>query len=127
MEHAELKVADQIPLAPMSTLGLGGPARWFAQATHQDDVALAQRWCGERGVDLFVVGGGSNLVIADSGFNGLVLRMDILGQHGTTTADGEVMTAAAGEVWDDVVAAAVKRGLAGIECLSGIPGRVGGT
>jgi UDP-N-acetylmuramate dehydrogenase len=73
---------------------------------------------------MFVLGGGSNLVIADDGFGGLVLQ---IGLRGTTFVDSTVIRASAGDVWDDVVAAAVARGLGGIECLSGIPGRVGGT
>jgi UDP-N-acetylmuramate dehydrogenase len=123
----ELSVSERVPLAPKSTLGVGGCARWFAEAATPADVAAAQAWCRDRGLDLFLLGGGSNVVIADAGFDGLVLRIAIRGLDFSDTPDGSVVTAGAGEVWDDVVAAAVRRGLAGIECLSGIPGLVGAT
>jgi UDP-N-acetylmuramate dehydrogenase len=116
-----------VPLAPFTSLGLGGPARWFARAASADDAAAALRWSLDRGAPLFVLGGGSNVVIADEGFDGLVLQIAMKGlafeEHGATTT----LAAAAGEPWDDVVAAAVSRDLAGLECLSGIPGSAGGT
>jgi UDP-N-acetylmuramate dehydrogenase len=116
-----------VPLAPCSTLGVGGIARWFAHARTADEIAGAHHWATERQMDLFVLGGGSNLVIADAGFEGLVLRVALGGvvvaERGTTTS----VRAGAGESWDDVVSTAVARGLAGVECLSGIPGSVGGT
>ena len=123
----ELIVDEHVPLAPRSTLGIGGPARWFATARSAADVGAAQAWCDDRGCELFVLGGGSNLVIADAGVDGLVLAIRIRGLDLDHAERGAVMAAGAGEVWDDVVAAAVQRGLAGIECLSGIPGLVGGT
>lgn len=114
----------QVALAPFTTLGIGGPARWFARATRVDHLPTASE--SERD-SLFVLGGGSNLVISDEGFNGLVLQIAIGGM--TTTEDGEdvIVTAGAGESWDSLVDSAVKQDLAGIECLSGIPGTVGGT
>lgn len=116
-----------VPLAPFTTLGVGGAARWFVRATKAEEVAAADRWAREAGLALFVLGGGSNLVIADAGFNGLVVQMAIrgidIGQRGAET----MWRAGAGEPWDGLVAAVVARGLAGLECLSGIPGSVGGT
>lgn len=123
----ELSVGGRISLAERTTLGVGGHARWFAMAHAPDDIASAEAWCRARGCELFVLGGGSNLVISDEGYNGLVLWMRIRGLELTVTGEGAVMTAGAGEVWDTVVSAAVTRGLAGLECLSGIPGLVGGT
>ena len=118
---------EHVALAPFSTLGVGGAARWFARAESPGAVAAAHAWSADRGIPLFVLGGGSNVVIADEGFDGLVLQPAIGGvdfeeRHGAT-----LLTAGAGERWDDVVAAAVERELAGLECLSGIPGSVGGT
>jgi UDP-N-acetylmuramate dehydrogenase len=113
-----------VPLSPLSTLGVGGAARTFVRAETRADVIAAHTWAAEHGMKMFVLGGGSNLVVADPGFDGLVLQV---GLRGTTFADSTLIRAAAGEVWDDVVAAAVARGLTGIECLSGIPGSVGGT
>ena len=119
--------APGVPLAPLTTLGVGGAARWFARAASAADVAAAQAWADARRLPLFVLGGGSNLVVADEGFDGLVLQVALSGVS-TTQRDGDsLVRAGAGEPWDAVVAIAVARGLAGIECLSGIPGTVGGT
>jgi UDP-N-acetylmuramate dehydrogenase len=123
----ELQLEEQVSLAARTTLGVGGRARWFALAKTSDDIAAARVWCDEHGCDLFVLGGGSNLVISDRGFDGLVLWNRVRGLVFDAAGDGTVLSAGAGEVWDDVVAAAVDRGLGGIECLSGIPGQVGGT
>ena len=112
----------------MTTLGVGGRARWFVRATTIEQVAAAIKWSGDNGAPLFVLGGGSNLVIADAGFEGLVLQMSLAGVDFRPQGGGATtVTVAAGERWDDVVAAAVLRGLAGVECLSGIPGTTGGT
>jgi UDP-N-acetylmuramate dehydrogenase len=121
--HADCR-QEHVALAPLTTLGIGGPARWFARASHVEDLLTASRSEGE---PLFVLGGGSNLVISDEGFNGLVLQIAIGGVK--TTRDGEdvIVTAGAGESWDSLVESAVKQDFAGIECLSGIPGTVGGT
>jgi UDP-N-acetylmuramate dehydrogenase len=119
--------AADVPLAPLTTLGVGGAAGWFARASSAADVAAAHAWADARRLRLFVLGGGSNLVVADEGFDGLVLQI-ALGGVSTTSRDGEtVVRAGAGEPWDALVAFTVERGLAGIECLSGIPGTVGGT
>ena len=121
--HVE-RLQEQVALAPFTTLGIGGPARWFVRATHVEHLLTASR---SEGQPLFVLGGGSNLVVSDEGFNGLVLQIAIRGVN--TTRDGEdvIVTAGAGESWDSLVESAVKQDLAGIECLSGIPGTVGGT
>jgi len=116
-----------VALASLGTLGVGGAARWFVRAESAEDVAAARRWCDEQGIPWFVLGGGSNVVIADRGFDGLVLQIGISGV--STAPDGEdsLITAGAGESWDGLVETLVARGLAGLECLSGIPGTVGGT
>jgi UDP-N-acetylmuramate dehydrogenase len=124
-DHAFAPQAD-IPLAPFSTLRIGGAARWFIRAESLDDVAAADAWCAERHVPLFVLGGGSNLVISDEGFDGLVLHMAMSRHLVSGTDEGVAAWAQAGTVWDDLVAAVVSRGVAGMECLSGIPGTVGG-
>ena len=110
-------------LAPFTTLGIGGPARWFVEAVSEDEVAEAAAWAGERGVELFVLGGGSNLLVADAGFDGLVLH---IGLKGVELKDG-LFCAGAGEDWDSLVQQSVEVGYAGLECLAGIPGTVGGT
>lgn len=114
---------ENLPLSAWTTFGIGGCARYFVNATSEEDVLNALDFAKTRKVPVFVLGGGSNLLIADKGFSGLVLRVGIKGR---TWQDSE-LCAAAGEDWDDIVAACVERGLAGVECLSGIPGLAGGT
>ncbi len=118
---------ERVPLAPLSTLGIGGPARWLGRATTATEVAAAHEWAAAHGAPMFVLGGGSNLVIADEGFDGLVLHVAITGVQAAGNGADTIISAGAGESWDDLVAFAVDRGLAGVECLSGIPGSVGGT
>ncbi len=125
--NSDVRPSTGVPLAPFCTLGVGGTARWLVRATSPDDVAAAYAWAVDRRVPLFVLGGGSNLVIADKGVDGLVLHIALTGVEVSTADADTLMTAAAGEAWDALVAGAVARGLAGVECLSGIPGTVGGT
>jgi UDP-N-acetylmuramate dehydrogenase len=118
---------ERVPLGPLSTLGVGGPARWYLEATDDATVLAALAWADRRGVPLLVLGAGSNLVVADGGVDALVLRVVPRGLAIREAAGGVELTAAAGESWDDVVRLAVDRGWAGLECLSGIPGLVGAT
>lgn len=119
-----MQISENISLAPLTTFGVGGPARWFAEAATEDDVAEAAEWARARGAALFVLGGGSNLLVADGGFDGLVLRVAL---RGIESAAAGVLRAAAGEPWEQCVERSLELGWAGIECLSGIPGTVGGT
>jgi UDP-N-acetylmuramate dehydrogenase len=122
-----MQFLEEIPLAPYTTFQIGGPARWFAEAASEDDIAAGIAFAGQRRLPLFVLGGGSNLLVSDGGFPGLVLRIAL---RGIESAQGEgqaIVSAAAGEDWDGLVAYAVAAGYAGVECLSGIPGTVGGT
>jgi UDP-N-acetylmuramate dehydrogenase len=116
--------ANGASLAGHTTLRLGGPARSFVTADTEDDLIAQVRSADAAGEPLLVLGGGSNLVIADEGFPGTVV-------HVATTGIGRAgpagLTVAAGEDWDALVAACVDEGLAGLECLSGIPGRAGAT
>lgn len=106
---------------------MGGPARYFVEARSETEVSDAVSWATERHLPLFVLGGGSNLVIADAGWPGLVLKIALRGVDAEKAGDSTVFSAGAGEDWDKFVALSVARGCAGIECLSGIPGTVGGT
>jgi len=126
-DEAPLAPLENVPLAPHCTMGVGGPARFFVEAADEAAVLAALRWAQERGVDLHVLGGGSNLVVADTGVDGLVVRIALRGVSSREAGDGVEVTAAAGEPWDPIVAHAVERGWAGLECLSGIPGLVGAT
>ncbi len=114
-------------LAPFTTFGIGGPARWFVKATSEAEIAEAAEWARKSGVPLFVLGGGSNLLVADKGFRGLVLRVCIRGVDARPGSGTVVYRAGAGEDWDDLVQKTVEQNCAGIECLAGIPGSVGGT
>jgi UDP-N-acetylmuramate dehydrogenase len=118
---------EHVPLAPHCTLGIGGPARYLVEALDEATAAEAVRWATARGLPVRVLGGGSNLVIADDGVDGLVLKIALRGVT-TREVNGAVeVTAAAGEPWDALVRHTVERGWAGLECLSGIPGLVGAT
>ncbi|MDC2947338.1 UDP-N-acetylmuramate dehydrogenase [Streptomyces heilongjiangensis] len=111
------------PLAPLTTFRLGGPADRLITATTDDEVVAAVREADDAGTPLLLIGGGSNLVIGDKGFAGTALVIATRG----VTLDGTKLELAAGEVWTDAVAHTVDAGLAGIECLAGIPGSAGAT
>jgi UDP-N-acetylmuramate dehydrogenase len=118
---------ESVPLAPHSTMGVGGPARWYLEARDEATVVAAVGWAEQRQLPLRVLGGGSNLVVADTGVDGLVLRIALRGISTRESGQEIELTAAAGEPWDAVVRLAVDKGWAGLECLSGIPGLVGAT
>lgn len=122
-----LAVGEHVPLAPRTTLELGGSARFFVEATSVRDVEDALAFAADRGAPLVVLGGGSNVVVADAGFDGVVVGMRTLGVRSTRRAGLVEVQAAAGEGWDALVAQTVAEGWAGLECLSGIPGLVGAT
>ena len=119
-------IEENRPLAPLTTFGIGGPARWFAEATSEDEIVEATAWAHRRGLALFVLGGGSNLLVADAGFNGLVLKVALKGIS-TELGPAGTYRVAAGEDWDYLVQRTLEDSCAGLECLAGIPGTVGGT
>jgi UDP-N-acetylmuramate dehydrogenase len=118
---------ERVGLADYTTLGVGGAARWFVEAADESTLLGALGWARGRGVPLRVLGGGSNLVVADEGVEALVVRLALRGVDSRETDGAVEVTAAAGEPWDDFVRLTVERGWAGLECLSGIPGLVGAT
>jgi UDP-N-acetylmuramate dehydrogenase len=129
-----MRIEENKLLAPFTTFGIGGSARWFVEAASEDEIVEATGWARERGLKLFVLGGGSNLLVSDAGFDGLVLRVGLKGirAHKATHPKNEpgdpwLYEVAAGEDWDSFVECAVRDNCAGIECLAGIPGTVGGT
>ena len=115
-------------LSEVTTLGVGGPARSFESVSVESDLVERICHCDRTAEPLFLLGGGSNVVVADSGFDGTVLQV---GTEGSTVqdvgTDQVLLTLAAGEPWDAVVARAVAEGWSGIEALAGIPGSVGAT
>ena len=121
-----MQLREHMPLAPYTTLGLGGKARYFMECSTEEQVGAALSYAAEQRLPLYVLGGGSNIVFLDSGFSGLVLRITI---GGIELRDGSTpeVRAGAGLDWDTLVQSVVQRGWTGVECLSGIPGTVGGT
>ncbi|MBX3462376.1 MAG: UDP-N-acetylmuramate dehydrogenase [Planctomycetes bacterium] len=116
-------VRENVPLAPLTHLRIGGPADWFVEPFTEEGVALAVRVCRELDVPLRVLGGGSNLVVADAGVRGVVLH---LGHLNRIVRDGERVTAGAGVTLPSLLRATKEVGLAGLERLTGIPAVVGG-
>lgn len=123
-----IKIQENVLLAPFTTLKIGGRARFFVSASSAEEVAEAFDFAKRNYLELFILGGGSNVLISDGGFDGLVLQVAAKGVSSTQEKDGTVyVTAQAGEDWDGFVSHCVSSGLQGLECLSGIPGFVGGT
>jgi UDP-N-acetylmuramate dehydrogenase len=116
-----------VPLAPLTTLGLGGLAARMAVVNDEADLVDALAQASSDGGELFVLGGGSNVVVADEGFPGLVVRMASRGVKVEKRGSKVLLDVAAGEDWDSLVTRAVAEGWSGIESLAGIPGLVGGT
>lgn len=117
-------ILEDVALGPRTTLELGGAAAFYLPARDDRSVAQALQWAKRRGVRVAILGGGSNLVVADEGFDGLVVEM---AQRGVEVQEDGTVVAAAGEEWDELVERCVAAGLQGLECLAGIPGRVGAT
>ena len=141
---SSLKIQENVPLAPLTTLKIGGNARYFIRAETDQQVVDGVRFARENDLKLFIFGGGSNVLISDTGFDGVVLqiaiegiktnesqisnfRREIVKDLRSETEDSQLITVGAGEDWDGFVKYCVDHELAGVECLSGIPGFVGGT
>lgn len=122
-----MNLRERVPLAPYTTIGLGGPARYFGECHSEAEVREGLRFARQRRISVQVIGGGSNVIFPDAGFPGLVLRVAAGGLTFREVGDAVEVLAGAGAGWDDMVAETVARGLSGVECLSGIPGMVGGT
>jgi UDP-N-acetylmuramate dehydrogenase len=122
-----VEIRENILLAPYTTFRIGGPARWFMEASNEVELTEAVTFANNQHADLFVLGGGSNLLVADKGFPGVVVHVTNHGIREQMDGGYSVFTAAAGESWDGFVSAVVERDFAGVECMAGIPGTVGGT
>jgi UDP-N-acetylmuramate dehydrogenase len=116
-----------VPLAPLTTLRIGGPAATMVEAEREADVEAVALDAGRRGDAIFVLGEGSNVVVGDEGVSGLTLRMKLRGLDARREGHRVIVEVAAGESWDALVARAADEGWRGLECMSGIPGLVGGT
>jgi UDP-N-acetylmuramate dehydrogenase len=116
-----MKILEHVILAPYTTFKIGGPADFFCSVTTEDKVHEAVEFAREKKIPFFVIGGGSNLLISDTGFPGLVILNELKG----ITLKGDIVSAAAGESWDGFVEHTVSKGFSGLENLSSIPGTVG--
>src|SRR4051812_29831566 len=119
-----MRAAADVSLADLTTLRLGGPARSLVEATTEDEIVEAVR---DAEPPVLVLAGGADGVIADSGFPGPGVRIASRGAERRRRGDWVILTVQAGEPWDDFVAGCVEDGLAGVECLAGIPGSTGAT
>ena len=126
VHKATLSIQEDVPLAPKTTIGLGGEARHFAECTTPAQIRDALAFAADRHLQVHILGGGSNVIFGDDGFPGLVIRIAL---RGISVIEGDpcAVTAAAGEEWDSFVGFCIDYNLGGLECLSGIPGLVGAT
>ena len=123
-----LEFRESVSLAPYTTLNIGGPARLFCEITSEPELLEAVGFARQHQLGIFVLGGGSNLLVGDAGFDGLVLHLAIqTPTQVASSADSLDFTAAAGTDWDAFVLDVCEQGFSGVECLAGIPGTVGGT
>ena len=123
-----IEIKENVRLAPLTTLQVGGDARYFVTAETENAVIEALAFAEDKDLPVFILGGGSNVLISDNGFDGLVINISLSGVSEFEEKDGTRYVAAhAGEDWDGFVRHCVENDLAGVECLSGIPGFVGGT
>jgi UDP-N-acetylmuramate dehydrogenase len=121
-----MKINEGEILAPFTTLKVGGPAKFFADVSSVQELKEVLRFVKAENLNLFVLGGGSNVLISDKGFNGIVIKINIEGIETLEKNDRDcIFRVGAGVVWDDFVKFTVKRNIWGIECLSGIPGSIG--
>lgn len=121
-----MDVQEHVPLAPLTTLSVGGEARFFASARSAEEVKEALEFAHSHALPIFILGGGSNVVVSDDGFAGLVLHMRLSDISVKERGDRVLVTAGAGVAWDELVVYSIEHGLFGLECLSGVPGTVGG-
>jgi UDP-N-acetylmuramate dehydrogenase len=122
-----MDIAHDVPLAGLTTLGLGGPAKRIVRVVNVGELTAVLDAASANGERVLVLGGGSNLVVGDAGWDGVVIQLAMPAVHIFRTGELGIVNASAGATWDDFVAAMVGAGLAGVECLSGIPGLVGAT
>jgi UDP-N-acetylmuramate dehydrogenase len=127
MAFGRTVVAERVPLAPHTTMGVGGAARFMARLVDADVLPELLDWAARQSLPVTVLGGGSNVVVADRGVPGLVVSVEVLGEAVEHGGDQVQISVGAGEPWEPFVRRCVERGWAGLECLSGIPGRVGAT
>ena len=128
MQTPAIRIQEQVPLAPYTTFHIGGPARLFCEVTSEADLLQAVQYARRQGLKIFILGGGSNLLIGDQGFDGLVIHIAIDEPLAFTPGGAFIdCIATAGTEWNTFVLQICEQGIGGVECLAGIPGSVGGT
>ncbi len=120
-----IKILENYPIKQLTTLNIGGNARYFAEVTNDSELKEVIEFAKVKNLPIFIISGGSNILISDDGFNGMVIKNNITGIKEEVVGDKTILTIGAGENWDSTVQYAVGRFLSGLECLSGIPGSVG--
>jgi UDP-N-acetylmuramate dehydrogenase len=120
-----LEIKENFPLAPLTTFNIGGPARYFAAIRCEEELRETLKFADSRRLSAFILGGGSNILVSDRGFPGVVISNQILGFQWHEEGSLVAVTVGSGEDWDQTVEHCVRRNWAGIECLSGIPGKAG--
>ncbi|MFA6432624.1 MAG: UDP-N-acetylmuramate dehydrogenase [Candidatus Paceibacterota bacterium] len=120
-----MNIQENVALAQYTTFKIGGSARFFCHVSTEDELLKALAFASEKKLRVFILGGGSNILISDKGFPGLVIKIELRGVTYRTEGDRTIVSAAAGEMWDELVEETVERGLYGLENLSAIPGTVG--
>ena len=122
----EDKIRKNISLAPLTTFKIGGPARYFLEIKNMDEIIAGLQWARQNNIPYFILGGGSNILISDKGFNGLVIKMQNLKIKMQNDNSKCKIFAGTGVSLAKLVSASVRAGLTGLEWLAGIPGTVGG-
>jgi UDP-N-acetylmuramate dehydrogenase len=123
-----IAIQEHVLLAPYTTLRIGGPARFFCEVATEAHLLEAVHFARQHDLELFTLGGGSNLLVGDSGFNGLVLHIAIrTPTEAASAGNSGDYAVAAGTDWNNFVLEVCERGISGVECLAGIPGSAGGT
>lgn len=120
-----MKIKQNEPLAAYTTFKIGGPAKFFCTVKDEAELKEAAKYARDNRLPVLIVGGGSNMLVSDKGFNGLAIAIDFKGWEAKEHADEVILKIASGENWDKIVELAVKRGWWGIENLSHIPGKTG--
>ncbi|MFZ0638799.1 MAG: UDP-N-acetylmuramate dehydrogenase [Candidatus Acidiferrales bacterium] len=122
IEVATVKILEGVPLAEHSNYRIGGPARYFCEAANEEEIGNGVLFAREQGLPLFVLGGGTNLLIDDDGFNGVVLKPSVM----QVSVDHQIMTVGAGMSVGDLLKFTIEHSLSGLEWAGGLPGTVGG-
>ncbi len=125
MNTVPIDIKENHQMRDLTTFGVGGAARFFTEAVSENDIISALDFAKSQNIPIFVLGGGSNVLLSDEGFPGLVIRNCIKGFKSRTEADEILVCVGAGEDWQQFVDRCVSSGWQGVECLAGIPGTVG--